>query len=65
VAGLAEGGFTYVFSGTYSLAEQPPPASDGVVPELLALHDGTFQLELRFWADGKSLYRASFDLIEA
>jgi hypothetical protein len=62
-AGPAEGGFTYVFSGTYSLVEQPPLPGDGVVPEL-PLHDGTFQLELGFWADGKSLYSASLDLIE-
>jgi RNA polymerase sigma factor (sigma-70 family) len=65
VAGLAEGGFTYVFSGTYALAEQPPPPGDGALPELPALHDGTFQLELGFWADGKSLYSASLDLLEA
>jgi hypothetical protein len=64
-AGLAEGGFTYVFSGSYSLAEQPPRPGDGVVPEVPALHDGTFHLELGFWADGKSLYSASLDLIEA
>jgi RNA polymerase sigma-70 factor (ECF subfamily) len=64
-AALAEGGFTYVFSGSYSLAEQPPPPGDGVVGEVPALHDGTFHLELGFWADGKSLYSASLDLIEA
>jgi RNA polymerase sigma-70 factor, ECF subfamily len=63
MAGTKEEGVTYVFSGSYSLVEQPVLPPD-IAPDV-ALSDGTFELELKFWLDGKSLYSATLNLVEA
>jgi RNA polymerase sigma-70 factor (ECF subfamily) len=59
----ADGVTTYVFSGVYFLAEQPDAVGDAS-EELPPLRDGTFEIELRFWADARSLYEASVGLTE-
>jgi hypothetical protein len=64
VADSEEEGPTYVFSGSYALLEQPVSPETASVDDVL-LHGGTFELRLRFWVDGKSLYSTSLKLTEA
>ncbi|HEX9123780.1 MAG TPA: hypothetical protein VF984_10590, partial [Actinomycetota bacterium] len=66
-SGTQEDGFIYTFSGTYWLADAPSPSPPPTVspsPEPTTLHDGTFQLKLRFWADGTSLYSVAASFTE-
>jgi hypothetical protein len=62
----AEGsGVDYTFTGSYSpvgwpLADDGSTLVTGDVP-----HDGTFQLDLRFWEDGTSLYEVGLALQES
>jgi hypothetical protein len=58
-----DGSTTYVFSGNYLLVESPP--SDEDAAEVLVPHDGTVGLTLRFWADGRSIYRTELALEES
>jgi RNA polymerase sigma-70 factor, ECF subfamily len=65
VTGAKGEGVTYVFSGSYSLVEQPDPSLDSASTDPLALQGGTFELKLRFWLDGSSLYSVDLKLSEA
>jgi RNA polymerase sigma-70 factor (ECF subfamily) len=59
-AGLVD----YTFTGAYYPVEWPAAEDgSGIVAEG-APHDGTFQLDLRFWSDGTSLYEAGLALQE-
>jgi hypothetical protein len=60
-ATLAEDGTsTYVFSGSYTLADAPESTGDLVMP-----HDGAVTLVLHVWSDETSLYKARVSLVEA
>ncbi|HEX9122259.1 MAG TPA: sigma-70 family RNA polymerase sigma factor [Actinomycetota bacterium] len=66
-SGTEEKGFTYTFRGTYWLADAPSASPSPTVspsPEPTTLHDGTFRLKLRFWADGTSLYSVAASFTE-
>ena len=65
VTGTKGEGVTYVFSGSYALAEQQDSSVDPTTTEALPLHGGTFELRLRFWVDGTSLYSVAMKLSEA
>jgi RNA polymerase sigma-70 factor (ECF subfamily) len=65
VSGAKGEGVTYEFSGSYVLAEQPDPSLDSTTTDQLALQGGTFELKLRFWLDGNSLYSVGLKLSEA
>jgi RNA polymerase sigma factor (sigma-70 family) len=53
-----DGTWTYVFTGTFNLADAPE--SDLVMP-----NGGTASLVLHFWSDKTSLYEASLSLVDA
>jgi RNA polymerase sigma-70 factor, ECF subfamily len=65
VSGTKGEGVTYEFSGNYELAEQPDSSIDPATTDTLPLHGGTFELRLRFWLDGTSLYSVGLKLSEA
>ena len=60
----SDGGWSYAFSGAYWLADFPPAQGDGTLA-IPPLHDGSFELVLRFWADRSSLYSVDLALTEA
>ena len=65
MSGAKGEGVTYEFSGNYVLAEQPDTSVNPATTDPLALQGGTFELQLRFWLDGSSLYSAHLKLSEA
>jgi hypothetical protein len=65
MSGAKGEGVTYEFSGSYVLAEQPDSLVDPATTDTLPLHGGTFELRLRFWLDGTSLYSVDLKLSEA
>jgi RNA polymerase sigma-70 factor, ECF subfamily len=65
VSGAKGEGVTYEFSGSYVLAELPDSSVDPATADALPLHGGTFELRLRFWLDGNSLYSVVLNLSEA
>ena len=58
----ADGTVSLVFGGSYAVTSSPTSAEQG--PESVP-HDGTFQLTLRFWQDGTTLFQSSIALIES
>ncbi len=56
-AATDDGGYLYTFSGNYHLDAAPGNAA---VPR-----QGLVEIQLRFWADGTTLYASSFALTEA
>ncbi len=54
----------YTFTGSYYPVEWPV-ADDGSALVTGAPHNGSFQLDLRFWEDGTSLYKVGLALHEA
>ncbi len=62
VSGAKGEGVTYEFSGSYVLAEQQDSSVDPATMDTLPLHGGTFELRLRFWLDGTSLYSVGLKL---
>jgi len=57
-----DGTVSLVFGGSYAVTSSPTSAEQG--PESVP-HDGTFQLTLRFWQDGTTLFQSSIALIES
>jgi hypothetical protein len=57
-------GLTYVFSGSYALAEQPDPSLDSATTDDVSLQGGTFVLQLGFWLDEKTLHAVDLTLTE-
>ncbi len=53
-----EGGVGYTFAGGYFPVEWPVAGDGTAVADEHVPHSGTFQLDLRFWSDGTSLYQA-------
>jgi RNA polymerase sigma-70 factor (ECF subfamily) len=60
----SDGTWTYIFSGPYAITGAPASVSAEQSPESVP-HDGAFQLTLRFWQDGTTLFQAAFDLNES
>jgi RNA polymerase sigma factor (sigma-70 family) len=60
-AGLVD----YTFTGSYSPVEWPVADDGSTLVTGDAPHVGTFQLDLRFWGDGTSLYKVGLTLQEA
>lgn len=59
-----DGTRTLVFAGPYSLNGVPASTATDQSTETVP-HDGTFQLTLRIWQDGTTLFQASLGLTEA
>jgi hypothetical protein len=60
-----DGVVEYTFTGTYAPIEWPVAEDGSALVTGDVPHDGTFQLELRFWEDGTSLYEVGLALQEA
>jgi hypothetical protein len=54
----------YKFTGTYFPAGWPTAGDGSALVTGNVPHDGTFQLDLRFWGDGTSLYEVGLILRE-
>jgi hypothetical protein len=54
----------YTFTGSYYPVEWPVAEAGSAVVAEHVPHSGTFQLDLRFWSDGTSLYQAGLALHE-
>ncbi len=68
LTGVAEtdGGLVdYAFIGSYYPVEWPVADDGSALVTGDAPHDGSFQLDLRFWEDGKSLYKIALALQES
>ena len=62
----AEGsGVDYTFTGSYSPVGWPSADDGSTLVTEDAPHVGTFQLDLRFWGDGTSLYEVGLTLHES
>jgi hypothetical protein len=55
----------YTFTGTYAPIEWPMADDGSALVTMDAPHHGTFQLDLRFWEDGTSLYEVGLALQES
>jgi hypothetical protein len=60
----SDGTWTYVFGGHYAVTGTPASMATEEGPEIVP-HDGVFQLTLRFWQDGTTLFQAALTLNEA
>jgi hypothetical protein len=60
-----EGIVDYSFAGSYSPVEWPPADDGSSLVTADAPHTGSFQLDLRFWEDGTSLYKVGLALKDA
>jgi hypothetical protein len=60
-----DGVVDYSFTGIYAPVEWPVAEDGSPLVTVNAPHDGTFQLDLRFWADGTTLYEVELALQEA
>jgi hypothetical protein len=60
-----DGVVEYTFTGTYAPIEWPLAEDGSALVTVDVPHDGTFQLDLRFWEDRASLYEVGLALEEA
>jgi hypothetical protein len=60
-----DSGVDYTFTGTYVPVGWPAADDGSPLVTADAPHDGTFQLDLRFWGDGTSLYEVGLALRES
>jgi hypothetical protein len=60
-----DGVVAYTFTGTYAPVLWPVAEDGSPLVTLDAPHDGTFQLDIRFWGDGTSLYEVGLALQES
>jgi RNA polymerase sigma-70 factor, ECF subfamily len=58
-------GVDYTFTGSYFAVGWPTAGDGSTLVTRDAPHDGTFQLDLRFWGDGTSLYEVGLILRES
>jgi RNA polymerase sigma-70 factor (ECF subfamily) len=60
-----DGVVDYTFTGSYSPVEWPVADDGSALVTADAPHTGSFQLDLRFWEDGTSLYKVGLALKDA